>query len=135
MNFKFFLLLAIYIVYYSKDKFCLPNRKRQLLEYVLNFGKGWWETYFSLLVKKVVWYPSCLCHVVEFKLLEKFSLKKLKYLLRYLGVAGKIEYEDLENGSLEYFFASKNEKTGISRKNNGYLEFNLENENLDNSQT
>ena len=52
-----------------------------------------------------------------------------------MGVAVKMEQEDLENGGLEYFLASKFEKTGISRKSNGYLEFNLENENLHNSQT
>ena len=47
-------------------------------------------------------------------------------------VAGNLEYKDLENGNLECNLTSKKIVTGISKKNDGNLEFNLENDNLEN---
>ena len=39
----------------------------------------------------------------------------------------EIEYGDLENRDLEAKITFKNKSTGISKKNNGNLKFNLEN--------
>ena len=43
------------------------------------------------------------------------------------GVACNLEDENLENGYLKFFLILKNPATGISKKNDGNLEINLEN--------
>ena len=48
----------------------------------------------------------------------------------WLGLAGNLEYEYLENGYLECIIISKKMQWG-SKKNDGNLEFNLEDDNLD----
>ena len=50
----------------------------------------------------------------------------------FLRVAGNLEYENLENGNLEYNLISKISIMVISKKSEGYLEFNLEKDNLEN---
>ena len=47
--------------------------------------------------------------------------------VRKWGVACNLEYENLENGYLEFVLISKNPATGILKKNYGNLEINHEN--------
>ena len=49
----------------------------------------------------------------------------------YLRVACNLEYENLENGNLECNLISKISIKVISKKSEGYLEFNLEKDNLE----
>ena len=48
-----------------------------------------------------------------------------------MRVAGNLEYENLENGNLECNLISKIAVMVISKKSEGYLEFNLEKDNLE----
>ena len=48
-----------------------------------------------------------------------------------MGVACCLEYENLENGYLKFILISKIPVTVILKKNNGNLEINLENNNLE----
>jgi hypothetical protein len=58
-------------------------------------------------------------------------LKGLDQLVVESRVAGNLEYENLENGNLECNLISKISIKVISKKSEGYLEFNLEKDNLE----
>ena len=50
--------------------------------------------------------------------------------MNLMGVACCLEYKNLENSYLEFILTSKSPATVISKKNDGNLEINLQNDNL-----
>ncbi len=65
---------------------------------------------------------------LEFRDLE-FEFRVRCLVSKWIGF--NLEYGDLENGSLEAILISKIKAMGISKKSDGYLEFSLENGNLE----
>ena len=57
----------------------------------------------------------------------KYAINWCNYLVKVIN----LEYGNLENGKLENILISKITPMGISKKSNGYLEFSLENGNLE----
>jgi len=87
-----------------------------------------WPLGLFLMLKKKVYLKVCF-RIICAKLAMFVDILTLNLVI--LRVGCNLEYGNLENGKLETILISKITATGISKKSNGYLEFSLENGNLE----